>query len=69
VCIFVKKCHCFNKTDILHHCEEQNLEIYGIQLETKISNLIILSFYKALSSDFNQLLRGLDASLKYLYKP
>jgi hypothetical protein len=69
VCIFVKKNQCFNKTGISHHCKEQNLEICAIQLDTKTSNLIILSLYKAPSGDFHQFLRGLDATLKYLYNP
>jgi hypothetical protein len=41
VCIFIKKDKCFNKTDISHHCKEQNLEICAVQLETKACNLII----------------------------
>jgi hypothetical protein len=69
VCIFVKKDQCFNKIDILYHCKEQNLEIWAVQLETKTSNSIILSLYRAPSGDFNQFLRGLDAILKYLYNP
>jgi hypothetical protein len=46
VCIFVKKDQYFNKTDISHHCKEQDLEICAIQLKTKTSNLIILSLYR-----------------------
>jgi hypothetical protein len=38
VCIFVRKDQCFNKTDISHHCKEQDLEICAIQLETKTVN-------------------------------
>jgi hypothetical protein len=67
VCVlFVQKDQRFNQTDILHHCENQNLEICAIQLETKISNFI-LSLYRALSGYFNQFLRKLDATFKYLY--
>jgi hypothetical protein len=43
VCILVKKDQCFKKIDISHHCNKQDLEICAIQLETKSSNLIILS--------------------------
>jgi hypothetical protein len=43
VYIFIEKDKCFNKTDISHHCKEMDLEICAIQLETKTSNLIILS--------------------------
>jgi hypothetical protein len=63
VCIFVKKDQCLNKIYISHHCKEQDLEICAIQLETKTSNLIILRLYTALSGDFNQFLRGTDATL------
>jgi exonuclease III len=69
VCIFVKKDQCFNKIDISQHCTEQDLEICEIQLETKISNLITLSLYRAPSGDSYQFLSGLDATLKYLYNP
>jgi hypothetical protein len=69
VCIFVKKDQCLNKIDISHHCTEQDMEICAIQLEIKTSNLIILSLYRAPSGDFQQFLRGLDATLKYLYNP
>jgi hypothetical protein len=53
VCIFIKKDQCFNKIDISHHCKEQDLEIYAVQLETIACNLIILSLYGAPSGDFN----------------
>jgi hypothetical protein len=69
VCIFLNKDQCFNKTDISHHCKEQDLEIYAVQLETKTSNLITLSLYRAHTGDFHQFQRGLDATLKYLYNP
>jgi hypothetical protein len=67
VCIYIKKDQCFNKIDISQHCKEQDLEICAIQLETRTSNLVILSLYRAPSGDFKQFLRGLDATLKYLY--
>jgi hypothetical protein len=69
VCIFVKKDQCFNKIDFSQHCKEQDLEICAIQLETKTSNLIILSLYRDPSGGFYQFLSGLDAALKYLYNP
>jgi hypothetical protein len=61
------KDQCFNKTDISHHCKEQGLDTCALQLETKTSNLIILSLYRAQSGDFRQFSRGLYATLKYLY--
>lgn len=49
------------------YCKEQDLNIFAIQLEVKTSNLFILNIFRASSGDFNKILRGLDASLKYLY--
>jgi hypothetical protein len=54
---------------ISQHCKEQDFEICAIQLVTKISNLIILSLYRAPSGDVNELLRRLDSTLKYLHNP
>jgi hypothetical protein len=34
---FVKKGNIYIKIDILHHCKQQVLEIYAVQLETKAS--------------------------------
>jgi hypothetical protein len=59
----------FQKIDISHHSKEQYLEICAIQLETKTSNSILLSLYRAPSGDFHQFLKGLDATLMYLYNP
>jgi hypothetical protein len=64
VYIFVKKDWCFNKIYISHLCKEKGLKICAVQLETKTCSSIILSFYKALSRDFSQFLRGLDDTLK-----
>jgi exonuclease III len=69
VCIFVRKDQCFNKTDISHHCKEQDLAICAIQLDIKTCKLIIISLYRAPSGDFNQFLKRLDTTLKYLYNP
>jgi hypothetical protein len=69
VCISVKKDQCLNKTDISHHCKEQDLEICAVKLETKACNLITLNLYRAPSGEFNRFLRELDATLKYLYNP
>jgi exonuclease III len=69
VCIFVRKDQCFDKIDISHHCKEQDLEICAVQLKTKTCKLIIISLYRAPSGDFNQFLKRLDTTLKYLYNP
>jgi hypothetical protein len=69
MCIFVKKDQCFNKIDITHHCNEQDLEICAIQLQTKTSNLSILRLYRIPSGAFYHFLREFDSTLKYLYNP
>jgi hypothetical protein len=40
----------------------------AVELETGASKLIVLSIYTA-PTDFNQFLKKLDDTLKYLYKP
>jgi exonuclease III len=45
------------------------LKICAIQLETKTCKLIIINLYRAPSGDFNQFLKRLDTTLKYLYNP
>jgi hypothetical protein len=67
--IFVRTDQHFSKIDISHHCKEQDFEICAVLLVTKISNLIMLNLYRAPSRDGNEFLRGLDATLKYLYNP
>jgi hypothetical protein len=57
------------KIDILHKCREKDLEICAVELETEASKLIDLSIYRAPTGDFNQFLKKLDVTLKYLYKP
>jgi hypothetical protein len=44
------------------------LEICAVDLETKAPKLIILSIYRAPTGDFNQFLKNLDDTLKYLHK-
>jgi exonuclease III len=56
------------KLDILHHCKDI-LEICAVQLETKTSDIIILSLYRAPSGDFSQFMKRLDTSLRYLFNP
>jgi hypothetical protein len=65
----VKKDQCSNKTDISHHCREEDLEICAVEQETKTCGIIILSLCRAPSQDFIQFLRVLNATLKYLYNP
>jgi hypothetical protein len=69
VYIFVRKDQRFDKSNILFYCIEQISEICAIQLETRASNLIILSLYRAPSADFNQFAKRLNGTIKYLYNP
>jgi hypothetical protein len=69
VCIFVHKDLNVNKIDILQNCREKDLEICAVELETGASKLIVLSIHRAPTGDFNQFLKKLDDTLKYLYKP
>jgi hypothetical protein len=69
VCIFVTENQNFNKIDISLQCVEQILEVCAIELETKSSNLRILTLYRAPSVNFNQFIERLDATLKCLYNP
>jgi hypothetical protein len=69
VCIFVREDQSFKKTDTLLHCAEQTLEVCATELETKSPNFRILAFYRSPSANFNQFIKRLDATLKYLYNP
>jgi diphthamide synthase (EF-2-diphthine--ammonia ligase) len=44
------------------------VEIYAVELVTKLSKLIILSLYRAPTGNFNQFIKNLDYALKHLYK-
>jgi hypothetical protein len=65
VCISVREDQSFNKIDTSLHCAEQILEVCATELETKSSNLRILA--GAPSANFNQFIKRLDATLKYLH--
>ena len=69
MCIFVRKALNFNKIDIPHTCTEKDLEICAVDMEIEASKLIVLCIYRAPIGDFNQFLKKLDDTLKYLYKP
>jgi exonuclease III len=69
VCIFVREDQSFNKIDTSLHCAEQTLEVRAIELEIKSSNLRILALCRVPSANFNQFIKRLDATLKYLYNP
>jgi len=44
------------------------LKIYAVEIETKSSKFILLSFYSAYR-DSNQFIKNLDDALKHLYIP
>jgi len=69
VCIFVREYQSFNKIGILLHCARRTLKVCAVELETKSSNFRILALYRAPSANFNQFIKRLDATLKYLYNP
>ena len=69
MCIFVRKDLNVNKIYISHNCREKDLEICAVELETEASKLIVLSVYRARTGDFNQFLKKLDDTFKYLHKP
>jgi hypothetical protein len=41
----------------------------AVELETKLPNLSILALHRAPSANFNQFIKRLDATLKYLHNP
>jgi membrane-bound inhibitor of C-type lysozyme len=47
VCIFVQKDLNFNKTDISYNCQEEDLEICAVEVETEASELIRLNLQRA----------------------
>jgi hypothetical protein len=69
VCTFVREDQSVNETDISLHCAGQILEVCVVEFETKPSYLRILVLYSGPSANFNQCVKRLDATLKYLYNP
>jgi hypothetical protein len=51
---------------ISYHSKENCLQICGIQLQTKASNLIILSLHRVASRDLNQFIKSLYVTWEYL---
>jgi hypothetical protein len=67
VFLFVKTC--ISAKLLFYILSRKGFEICAVELQTKLSKLIILSSYKVPTGDFNQLKKNLDDALKYLYKP
>jgi exonuclease III len=69
VSIFVKNNLKFNQLNILHHCNEQDIECCVVQLESKHSTTYVLAIYRGTKGDFDLFLNKLESILDYLYKP
>jgi hypothetical protein len=69
VCSFVQKDLCLNKIDISYNCQEKDLEIYAVEVETEASKLNRLSLYRALSGDCNQFINSSDGTVRCLCNP
>jgi hypothetical protein len=69
VSISVKKNLKFNQINILHHCNEQDIQCSVVLLESKHSNIYILAIYRAPTGDFKLFLNKLESITDYLYKP
>jgi hypothetical protein len=52
MCIFVRKNQSYNKINSSFNCTEQDLDMCAIHLDTKASNLILLSLNRIPSADF-----------------
>jgi hypothetical protein len=61
VSIFVKKNLKFNQLNILHHCNEQDIECRVVHLESKHSNIYVLAIYRAPTGDFKLFLNKLES--------
>jgi exonuclease III len=68
VSIFVKKNLIFNQLNILHHCNEQDIECCVVQFEYKHSNIYVLAIYRVPTGNFDLFLNTLESIIDYLYK-
>ena len=62
----VRKDVFYKSLDLTRYCEEKNLEICAVQIESVINQQIILCVYRSSSGNFHQLLRLFEMSL---YRP
>ena len=69
VCLYVRKDICYKSLDLNRYCEEKNLEICAVQIESMTNQLIILCVYRAPSGNFHQFLRLFEIMLMPLYRP
>jgi hypothetical protein len=62
---FVKRNVKCNQIDIMHHCNQQDMESCDVQLESKFSIIYVV----APPGDFELFLNKLESISNYLYKP
>jgi hypothetical protein len=48
----------FSKINISYNCKYKDLKICAVEVETKPSELIILSIHRAPTGDFNQFIKN-----------
>ena len=68
MCVILSHLYC-SKISVSHKCEEKDMEICAVELETISSKLIMLSIYGESTGDFNQFINYPDDAVKHLYKP
>ena len=69
VCIYVRRDIGYKSLNVTRYCEEKNLEMCSIQIESKNNQQIIICVYRAPSGHFPQFLRLLETLLMSLYRP
>ena len=69
MCVFLFVKTCISAKLLFYILSRKGFEICAVELQTKLSKLIILSSYKVPTGDFNQFIKNLDDASKYLYKP
>lgn len=67
VCIFVCKYLYYSKINISGNCQEKDIEIPVIELETKSYKLIVSSWYRVPQKILINILKNLDV-VKHLYR-
>ena len=68
VCIFVHNNLNFTNIDLSVYCKDQDIVICAINIELTLTNLRIMTVYRAPTGNFEVFLNRLDSILKILYK-
>jgi hypothetical protein len=66
VCVFLYVKTCISAKLLFYILSRKGFEICAVELQTKLSKLIILSSCRVPTRDFNQSIKNLDDALKYL---